>query len=111
MKALRIAYFGVGLLVLGVVLGSFAKYQQKDIGIVLGYCMVILSFPSGFVLLAFLGFVLMPISDALGLTLSFGYTYIIVYWIAFLLVGYLQWFHLVPVIWRLIRRKSYVAPH
>jgi hypothetical protein len=109
MKALRIAYIGVGLLVLAIVLGSFAQYQQKDIGIVLGYCMLILTFPSGFLMLAFLGFVLMPIGDALGLTLGFGYAYIILYWIAFLLVGYFQWFKLVPAIWRRIRRKSYVA--
>ena len=104
---LKILYAVLGVAILGMVLNQYNPDAKSDIGILLGYLMLIVSFPISLVVLALVGFVVLPICNWLAISLEFGYTYIVLYWAIFFSAGYFQWFILVPWLVRILKDHKY----
>lgn len=76
----------------------------KDIVPVFLWAMIFLTFPSGILTASFSALLVMgadsefllPISSTVGLSAL---------WFAFVLIGYVQWFFLIPWLWRKILKK------
>jgi hypothetical protein len=77
---------------------------NSDVGVVFAWSMVLLSFPAGLVvpgcIALFATFFGQPALDA---ALS-GTAAFVAVWAAFVLVGYVQWFLLVPRVWQSMRK-------
>jgi hypothetical protein len=101
----KVVYAVLGVSVLFLVISQHHPEAKNDVGILLGYVMLILSFPISVAVLVILGFVILPIGNWLNISLEFGYIYIVLYWAIFFLVGYLQWFVLLPWLVKSIKSK------
>ncbi|NIV10381.1 MAG: hypothetical protein GWN62_03525 [Aliifodinibius sp.] len=85
---------------------SFANNPDPHNYDILLYCSMIVSFPSSLVLVYFFGYIAMsfnmsyPPSD----NLYVGYIQV---WLPFVVVGYLQWFQILPRLFALIKKRFY----
>ncbi len=102
--ALRIsktAWLTVSLLITTALIVTYNTTTHRDNDIVLGYLLIVLTFPSGSALLACGGFLLSLFSNGalpggrLGMLLTSA---------VLLPAGYLQWFIVLPALWRLAKR-------
>lgn len=105
-KILKVVWVLCSVVVLAVTLSSYAPGPASDAGIFLVYGMLILAFPGGF-LVAGLFALVVVLQEQLGLPLldviDSNYIGFCVMWLAFFIVGYLQWFVLLP---RLLRTNT-----
>lgn len=84
-----------------VLVFAFVQRKIDDTDIAFTYFMLYLTFPVGYLLAAIAGFVLFSLHDAYGIVAPGGFIPNLVAWVLFVVVGYLQWFVLLP--W-LVRR-------
>ncbi|OKY76113.1 MAG: hypothetical protein BM485_02365 [Desulfobulbaceae bacterium DB1] len=91
-KIIRALWIGATVFVLAVTLYAFDGKPDSDIGIFFAWCMLPLSFPGG--LLVSLAHV--ALYDFFSVTIETSYLSFVLDWIGFLILGYLQWFKLVP---------------
>jgi hypothetical protein len=100
-KILTVAY----VLACAVVLGyAVAARHIRDTDIFVAYAMLFLTFPSGFVVAALFAGVAYGLSDAFGITVPGGLGNNIVVVLTFGVAGYIQWFVLLPWLWRKVER-------
>jgi hypothetical protein len=109
-KVLKVVWILCSVAVLVVTLVRYAPGPASDIGVFLVYGMLFLAFPISllvaglFALMALLQEQLkVPLLDLIGS----NYVGFFVMWLAFFVAGYLQWFVLLPRLWR--RWKGWYA--
>jgi len=104
----RVIWIVLAVVVLGVALANFDRESNPDISIFLFYGMVVLSFPIGLLLAVLMSYGIIALHAAFGIEITSGYGSMSIMWIAFLLVGYWQWFVLFPNLWsrRVKRNRS-----
>lgn len=102
-KVLKIAWVLCSVMVLIVTLIRYVPGPASDIGIFLLYGMLFLAFPAS-LLVAGLFAVMALQEDFFGVPfldlIGSNYTGFSVMWLAFFAAGYLQWFVLLPSLWR-----------
>lgn len=102
LKISRIAWLTISLLITTVLIATYNTTTHRDNDIVLGYLLIVLTFPTGSALLACGGFLLNLFSNAaipggrLGMLLTSA---------VFLSAGYLQWFTVLPALWRFAKKR------
>lgn len=100
---LKISWLGVAFLVLVITLFFFDGRNNSDIEDFLVYSMLLLTFPIGIIASGLVFVVLYFFVSALyieEITFNVGYVYLIFEWLFLLIVGYIQWFFLIPIIYR-----------
>jgi hypothetical protein len=102
-KVLKIVWILCSVMVLVVTLARYAPGPASDIGVLLVYGMLILAFPAS-LLIAGLFAMLALLQEQLGVPLleliGSNYVGFSVMWSAFFVAGYVQWFILLPWLWR-----------
>jgi hypothetical protein len=109
MRYFRIVWVLVSVLLLVVATYTYDPVTGRDAEIVLIYGMLVLAFPSSVAVAAVFA-ALAYVDHISGLEVLKGYDCrlaIIVDWIAFVTVGYLQWFKVVPYLAPRIFRRRY----
>lgn len=91
-KLVRAIWVGATILVLAITLYAFDGKANSDIGIFFAWCMLILSFPGG--LLVALAHV--ALFDGLSIAVETSYLSLVLDWVGFFALGYIQWFKLAP---------------
>jgi hypothetical protein len=92
----RTIWIVLAVVVLAVTLLNFDPESNPDISIFLFYAMLVLSFPAGLLLAGILSYGTIALHSMLGIEIGSNHGSILVMWIAFLVVGYGQWFVLLP---------------
>jgi hypothetical protein len=92
MKAAKVLWIGISLFVLIVTLYAFDDKPYSDIWIFLTWLMLILSFPAGLIV----SLVHWALGMGLSITIKTTYFSLALEWAAYFILGYLQWFKLVP---------------
>lgn len=93
-RAIQVLWLGLSIAVLVIYLQTRANATDADV--FLGYAMITLSFPSGSIVLAVLTWIGNLVNFQVGS---------IWMWSEMLIVGYVQWFVLLPFAIRLVRRR------
>ena len=103
---IKAIWLSLTCVVLGVTLFYFDKAANPDISQFLFYAMLVLSFPSSLVVGVLLSYATIALHSAFGIEIESSYLSITLLWAALGIVGYLQWFVLVPFITERIRRRK-----
>ena len=96
------------LVAASVLVASLLLYDGKpnsDAEILLGYAMLALSFPLGVALTAGLSFFARILFETTGYIFTTSYVSMFAAWLMLFIVGYLQWFVLLPRLWRKRKRR------
>lgn len=113
--ALKIVWVICSVAVLVVTLARYAPGPSSDIGVFLAYGMLFLAFPVSLLIAGLLAFLALiqeqsgvPLLDLIGS----NYLGFSVMWLVFFVAGYMQWFVLLPWLWRKwkARRAKGAAP-
>lgn len=104
-RILLLVWSAVCCAVLAFTVYAYAPGPRSDAGILFAGAMSLLTFPGGLIVSAAIAVVTMFYNGDLPPLLSdvppaVGFIFV---WLAFYGVGYLQWFRLVPWLWRKIR--------
>jgi hypothetical protein len=105
-KTVKIVWTATCLLVLAVTIYGSKLPESRDNGLVMVLAMAVLCFPSAYVIAyAYSG--ISSLSPA-GLLARGGESYIafVITWLGFFAAGYVQWFVLLPMVIRNLRRRS-----
>lgn len=100
LKIIKALWIGATVFVLLVTLYAFDGKPNSDIGIFFAWCMLFLSFPSGLLV----SLVYVAVYEGLSITIETSYLSLVLDWVGFFVLGYLQWFKLVP--WLIARWRS-----
>jgi len=101
MKIIKALWIGGTVFVLFVTLYFFDSKPNSDIWIFLTWLMLILSFPAGLVV----SLVHMALGVGLSITIKTSYLSLALEWGGYFVLGYLQWFKLIP--WLIEKFRSY----
>ena len=96
----KFVWAGAAILVLLVTLYAFDGSPNSDAGVVLILSMLFLSFPSGLLYAALFTVVAILIKQYFSIIIPTSYFSIVLDWAALFALGYLQWFYLVPWLYR-----------
>ena len=99
-RLLRWAWAVCAFLVLLVALVMYDGTPNSDADLFLGYAMLALSLPIGLMLALVLTLLGQMTYAATGYVFTTSYFSILVTWLFFFAVGYVQWFVLLPLLWR-----------
>lgn len=106
-KTVKILWIGIALFVLFVTLYGFDGKPNSDIGVIFAWAMLFLSFPVGLIL----PLIYVVLYDLLSISISTTYLSIMIDWTIIFVLGYLQWFKLLPYLIRKWRsRHSHASP-
>jgi hypothetical protein len=94
LRIIKTLWVGAAIFVIAVTLYAFDGKPNSDIGIFFAWCMLILSFP-GALLVSLVHVILF---DRLSVTIETSYFSFLVDWTALVVLGYLQWFKLLPYV-------------
>lgn len=99
MKTIKLLWLLATGFVLFVTLYAFDGKPNSDIGVFFAWCMLFLSFPSS---------LLVPIAhmvlyEGFSIEIETSYLSLVFDWVGFLILGYLQWFQLMPYFIRKLR--------
>lgn len=100
-KSLKMIWIVLSAAVLAMTLFAFDGDPRSDAAIFFAWCMLFLSFPAGL----FVSLVHTFASETLGITIATSYVSIFIDWLGFLLLGYMQWFILLPGLWKRFRAR------
>lgn len=106
MKPSRILWLLASVAVWAITLYAYDPATAKDADLILVYGMFVLAFPSGFLVAAFIA-LLAYVEEGTGvpmLNANYGRGAITLMWLCFVVVGYLQWFRLLP--WLVEMRRA-----
>ena len=103
--------WGLGaFLALLVSLVAYDGKPNSDADLLLGYAMLTLSFPLGLVLAAASSLLGQIVYAATGHIFTTSYASLVVTWLVFFIAGYLQWFVLLPWLWRKWKARQAGGP-
>lgn len=108
---LKWVYIALCLAALSAVLYFFDGKPNSDAGTLLIYAMLVLSFPISFVFAAVETGGLWLISEITGRDVPTTYLFLVVTWLGFFAVGYVQWFVLVPKLLEKLRARRSADHH
>lgn len=97
----------IALFILFVTLYGFDGKPNSDIGVILAWYMLFLSFPAGMIV----QLIHIVLYELFSVTFYTNYPYLVLVWSGFFVSGYLQWFKLLPYLiekWR--GRRSHASP-
>jgi hypothetical protein len=111
-KAAKIGWIFLTLVVLGITLYGFDGKPNSDISIVLLWSMLLLAFPISILVALLLAGISIFIELLVGRVVPTSYWWIITCWLCFFAAGYWQWFVMAPWSWRKLaaRKASRTAP-
>jgi hypothetical protein len=89
---------------LAVSLTVFDKAENRDIGIVLGWVMMTLSFPASIVCAALYALLFVMLESLFGIQVGASRAGMAATWIGLFGSGYFQWFYVSPHLWQKYRR-------
>lgn len=92
MKIIKALWFGLAIVVLAITLYGFDNKSNSDIWIVLTWFMLALSFPAGLLV----SLLHMCLGEVFSITVKTTYFSLALEWLIYFVIGYLQWFKLVP---------------
>lgn len=92
MKIIKALWIGATVLVLLVTLYAFDGKPNSDIWIFLTWLMLVLSFPAALAV----SLVHMGLGAVFSITIKTSYLSLALEWVGYFVLGYLQWFKLVP---------------
>ena len=102
-SVLKIVWILCSVTVLAVTISRYSPGPASDIGIFLVYGMLFLAFPVSIPVAGLLALIALlqarlevPLLDIIGS----NYVGFLVMWLAFFVAGYVQWFVLLPCLWR-----------
>ena len=103
-KISQVLWIGAAVLVLAITLYAFDGTTNSDIGIFFVWCMLVLSFPSGLLI----SLVHVILYDGFSVIVETTYLSFGLDWVGFLVIGYIQWFVMLPWLWHKckIKRKG-----
>ncbi|SHN57700.1 hypothetical protein [Desulfovibrio litoralis] len=105
-KSLKVIWILCSLIVLAVTLFYASPNTPNDIFIFLWYGMGVLTFPSNFLVAGLLvGLILIEEQTGIQFLTDSNYVGLSSFWLALFIVGYIQWFVLVPWLWHKIRKR------
>src|SRR5438034_486150 len=99
----RILWIALSLSILIVALIKFDGTPNSDVDDFQGIAMLILTFPSGYIVIALLSIIGVLADTLFSKTIQTSYLELLVTWMLFLVAGYLQWFKVLPYLFQ--RRK------
>lgn len=103
-KVAKTVWVGLTVFVLSVTMYFYDGTPHSDIAVFLAWAMLILSFPSSLVF-AFLDAVTVEaLREFFSISIQVSYPSLLLYWFGHFVLGYLQWFHVVPFLWKKWRR-------
>src|SRR6186997_3233778 len=105
-RIVKWAWIALALLLLLFTTVLFDGTPNSDAEIVLGYGLLVLTFPSGFLLSIAEGFVGRAAFNLMGLVATTSYLSLGATWLMYTVLGYLQWFVFVPWVIRKLRAKN-----
>lgn len=88
------------VLCIGVLFIPLRDIHNGEAHILFAWLMMLLTFPSGFILISSIGSVGYLLDTYFGLMLPPNEIMLFPLWFALVVLGYLQWFILVPKLWR-----------
>lgn len=100
-KTLKIIWIVFSLLTLVATIYFYDGGEFSDVWVLLTIFMLVLSFPSGIFISLFHYFV----ASIFFVTIETSYLSIFLEWSAYFLIGYLQWFVVFPIAWKILRAK------
>lgn len=83
----------------------FDQGANRDAEIVLLWAMLVLSFPASILAAMAIGAILATLESSSGIILAAGPPSIMTGWTVLFISGYLQWFHGLPWIWGMWKRR------
>ncbi len=92
----KAAWIGIAVVALLVTLYGFDGETSSDIWIVLTWSMLVLSFPASLIV----SLVHMALGAGFSITIKTSYLSLAIEWAAYFILGYWQWFVLLPWLWR-----------
>lgn len=96
LKFIKIVWIIICILVLFTSFYYFDDDPKNDIDIFLIWSMLVLSFPSGYVVAGIFTSIAILLVEFEDITLSTSYFLIFINWLAYFIAGYFQWFVWVP---------------
>ncbi|WP_320708485.1 hypothetical protein, partial [Enterobacter cloacae] len=98
---LKIFWLCMVFLILVITLSFFDGQKNSDIEDFLIYSMLLLTFPSGIIFTGIAFIILYMLTFFIEeMVLNVGYIYLTIEWLFLVLVGYIQWFLLIPIIYK-----------
>lgn len=97
-RILKSLWIGLSLIVLFVTLYAFDGKPNSDIGNFLAGSMLCLSFPASYIFSLLYTGILIVLDKYFSIIMTTSYISLIADWLAFFILGYVQWFKLVPFI-------------
>ena len=111
LKIIKIVWIILCVLVLFISFYYFDDDPKNDIDIFLILSMLFLSFPSGYVAAAVLKLIAILWVKIWGEPPSNSYLLIIIIWLPYFIVGYIQWFVLTPKLVKWIKKRRKGVTH
>jgi hypothetical protein len=101
-RVIKVIWIALALIVLCVTLYAFDNKPNSDIWIFLTWSMLILSFPASLLV----SLVHMALGAGFSVAVETSRPSLSVEWAAYFVLGYWQWFVLLPWIWRKWKKRS-----
>ncbi|GAA5786520.1 hypothetical protein [Chitiniphilus shinanonensis] len=95
-------------MVLFILIGCLSLYDEKiqnDIDILLAYLLLLISFPTGPVVLVLIGFAGKIANSEYGVVFEVNYVSMLFEWAFFSLIIYFQWFIFFPWMWKKFKNE------
>ena len=105
-KIVKALWVGVSLFVLVVTVVSYDDKSFSDIWIFLTWLMLILSFPAGLAVSA----AHYALGAVFSTTVETSYLSLALEWLVYFVLGYVQWFVLLPWLWRKWKARRTGSP-
>lgn len=96
MKIIKALWIGATIFVLSITLYGFDGKPFSDIWIISTWLMLILSLPAGLIV----SFMHMILGKLFAITVETSYFSLTTEWLIYFILGYVQWFVLLPWLWR-----------
>jgi len=84
----------------GVLIFAFVNRDIKDTDVVVLSAMLFLTLPTGMAFIGIVSLIAMTLDSILGVTLPGGFIENLVVWVPMTILGYVQWFLLLPAMFR-----------
>lgn len=95
-KIMKVVWVGFTLLILLVTLYAFDDKPNSDIDIFLSWSMLVLSFPAGLIFALLFTGISILLGKYFSMVIYTTYLYLGLSWLILFVLGYLQWFKLMP---------------
>ncbi len=106
MKIIKVLWIALCIVVLCITLYFYDGKPNSDISDFLVWTMVLLTFPLGLVIGLLIGWISFLLYESTGVMSSVSYGMLFIAWLIFFIVGYLQWFKMIPLLIQKIKSRS-----